>query len=243
MEIHMTTEHLLGFDIRHELEDIRPLDFLHNFDPNITKPRGYSTSAWPSRFRTPISTDYPADPLKTNFREPINTTSDGLFPVYPEYSENFDSIFLWENLGNMLLYYNPNPKQDAIAAFTAFEFDTPEILAYDMNDGCEINIFKSTLWSVYISMTADMVTPNKLYKEQWRFLGYDVSNGETIFEHDADFIKYVGDIAKRNTYGLFEDMNDAIRTCIEYNKYDRNGFPAFIFGIYEAIDINKLSFI
>ena len=31
MEIHMTTEHLLGFDIRHELEDIRPLDFLHNF--------------------------------------------------------------------------------------------------------------------------------------------------------------------------------------------------------------------
>ena len=71
----MTTEHLLGFDIRHELEDIRPLDFLHNFDPTITKPRGYSTSAWPSRFRTPISTDYPADPLKTNFREPINTTS------------------------------------------------------------------------------------------------------------------------------------------------------------------------
>ena len=243
MEIYMTTEHLLGFDIRHELEDIRPLDFLHEFDPAIVKPRGYSTLWWPSRFRTPTSADYPADPLKTNFREPSSTTHDGLFPVFPEYSENYDSIFLWENLGNMLLYYKPNCNTDTVAAFTAFEFDEPEILAYDMNDGCEINIFKSTLWAVYMSMTNNLITPLILHKEQCEFIGYDVSNGETILEHDNDFIQHVGKIGKRNQYGLFNDINDAIHTCLEYNKYDRYGFPAFVFGIYEAVDITQLSFI
>jgi hypothetical protein len=237
-------EFLIGFDIRHPIDEIEIADRIVRHFPHVEEPRAMDTRIWPSMFRSPLPSDLPADPVQTNFHQQRNDSSDGRLPVYGDYARKFIYCKLWENLGNMLLRYPFDFDDEEVAAFTIFRFDEPKIYAYgDVNFHDRVDIFESTYWNTRYEYYKDLVTPTALNKEEWRFLGYDSSAQSGILHMDAEELSWHGITARRNRYGLLDDFATALQECVILNDKDRDHDAYLIIGVYQAIDRENLSFV
>lgn len=232
-------ENIIGYDIRAIAENGKTTAQVIRGFPGVKLPRSYDYDVWPSRFRSPLLSEYPADPKKTNFRNPHYVSVDGKFPVYPEYAERYNNTKLWENMGNMLLRYTFDTTKDVIVAFSLFKFDSPIIYTYDyVNYGGKVNIFDSVDWKVFCEYYKEIITPKHIIKKQWIFKGYEVSNGESILMYEDDIFKRL--FVRVNEFGLMTSLDDAIRICEAYNDEVRNHGAYLIYGIYEAISADEL---
>lgn len=237
-------EHLIGFDIRYPTEVESLFNKISIDYPHVKYPRGYDPFLWPSHFRNPLPSEFPADPLKTNFREPIYPSLDGKFPVYDKYSKSYYDTNLWENLGNMLCYYIPTDTViDTITAFTLYQFDEPIIYGTDINFYDKVDIFKSTFWQKLYEFHEGEITPCKLTKEQWKFRGYDVTNGYSILGYEKSFMESIGVVGRRNEFGLLNDFEIAVKECIILNEKENEHDVWLIMGVYDATGITNLQYI
>jgi len=237
-------EFLIGFDIRHPHDDMELADKLARDYPYVEQPRSLDTSVWPSVFREPLPSEFPADPLKTAFHEPKYISPDGRVPVYDLYSKKFMYCELWENLGSMLMRYPYEFGDEEVAAFTVFRFDEPVIYAYgDINFYDRVNIFESTLWNTHYEFYKDLVVPSKLKPSEWKFLGYEAIADSSILNDDPEYLRNIGITHKKNSYGLINDFKKALYECIICNDKDREHDAYLIFGVYQAVDRENISFV
>ena len=235
-------EYLIGFDIRYPVDAEDLVNKIATDYPQVTQARGYEPFIWPSHFRNPLTSEFPADPLKTNFREPNYPSPDGKFPVYDKYSESYYFTGLWENLGSMLCYYTPT-EGDSIAAFTLYQFTDPVIYASDINFYDKVNIFESSFWQKMREFYKRQIIPDTLAKDQWAFRGYDVTNGYSVIGYEKSFMESIGVVGIRNKFGLLNSFEVAVAECAILNEKEPEHDAWLIFGIYEAIDIANLQYV
>ncbi len=232
-------EYIIGFDIRYECETEYIWNVIKHDFPQVTSPRSYDNYAWPSRFRAALQKDPPYDPVKTNFRSPSRYDDAGKYIVYGEMSETYYWYDLWTNLGDMLLYNPLNLDVDTVAAFTLVSFTGTAI-------ACKGDpfMFIEDLASTVSMMESFPKTPAKLHPDEWQFLGYETMwNGMSggLFCQGIGFYNGLPIKSHRNKYGLVESFDEILDECRIINEADPQHCPYFIFGVYEAIDVSKLS--
>ena len=235
-------EHLLGFDIRYECDVSYVWDIIKQAYPGVTHPRSYDRHIWPSRFRDHTAEDGPDDPLRACLHRPPSHDAQGKCIVYSHMVERRYFINLWENLGSMLLYHTVRPGVDTVAAFTLVAPDSPGILC----DGSE-RYFNEELASSVSFAYPESKTPTALPAQEWRFLGYEVVSDMAggLFRQGPDFLDGlpmpVSGPGYRNAYGLVENFAHVLEECRFVNAADPDHCPYFIYGIYEARDVNRLT--
>ena len=231
------TEHIIGFDVRYAIDDDFFIKRISTTLPDTKTPRSYDRNIWPSRFRDPEAADLPSDPRKTNFRERQIPAGDKM-PVFTKYSERHFNIRLWENLGNMMLRYRPRRDIDQIAAFTIFHFDKRIANCRDED------IFSSNDWKWFCTFYYDLIMPKIIKKNEWRFLGYETINdcGESVFSYKSETCSHILTRNKYNEFGLLSEFEQSFNDCRDLNANDSCHCPFFIIGVYEAIDMARLSF-
>lgn len=231
-------EYLLGFDIRYESDVPYVLDIINQAYPGVTHPRSYDRHIWPSRFRGHTVEDGPDDPLRACLHSPPTHDAQGKCIVYNHMEERRYFLSLWENLGSMLLYHTVQPGVDTVAAFTLVLPEAPGILC----DGSE-RYFNEELASAVSFAHAESKTPTALPAQEWRFLGYEVMSKMAggLFRQGPGFYDGLPMPGQRNAYGLVENFVHALEECRLINAADPDHCPYFIYGIYEARNVNRLT--
>lgn len=232
---------LIGYDVRFG-EIAKEFQWITEKYKSIQRVYSRYDHVWRSRF---VQGGVLEQELRnTNFREP-HPTVPRVIPMHLEYSEQYYLTWLWGNLGSMLCRYQVMPSIDTVVAFTLQDVSAyPDLI-------CKEDMLQDIMQDSVLVHRAieDEDNPLKIYTEQWRFAGYDIGDdtGYSPLFYDTDMIDELASIEKynawgtRNKEGLFDSLDDAVTECRLVNAYDHFDCPYFIWGVYLAVNPERLT--
>ena len=220
---------IIGFDIRlnpnNGYLDYMGKEYREEFllNPDVEWPSSVDTSIWPSVFIFPDELEYDRKEYEKGNRIIVNNANFW----HSMYNH-------WQDFKKMEKFFT---KSKEFKGRSVVRIATTVVLNDTLDDILKGGYWSSIAGSPLLGATID---------KKWKFIGYDVaddgkfsglSNCSYSEEEKAALIREWAN--RLNTYGLFSDLDDAIRFAEKSDKRVPGHAPFYVYGLY-SINENEL---